>query len=264
MAAPVLGIDAAWTPNGSSGIAFVVPQGRGWRCAHVSSFVAPTGSPTDSPLIRSLLRSRAGRPAVVAIDIPLSRKSITGRRQADDCVSKEYGGRKCAVHSPTATRPGAISLRTVRGWEADGYQLATTDRAVGSALIEVYPHTGLLSLLKCKERFPYKVARARTFWKGDTHVRTGRLLMAFRQILDALERDIEGIDITLPNASQTSTRELKEVEDQLDALVCAWTAIQHIKGRTSALGDASAAIWVPTDSLRSDDDRQGCLASARA
>ena len=36
-----------------------------------------------------------------------------------------------------------------------------------------------------------------------------------------------------------------DVEDMLDALICAWIGIEHLEGRTIGLGDATAAIWVP-------------------
>lgn len=39
--------------------------------------------------------------------------------------------------------------------------------------------------------------------------------------------------------------ELKPLEDSLDALVCAWVAMEHLRGRTCALGDSTAAIWCP-------------------
>jgi predicted RNase H-like nuclease len=40
---------------------------------------------------------------------------------------------------------------------------------------------------------------------------------------------------------------MKALEDQLDALVCAWTAVEYLAGRLEPLGDETAAIWCPPE-----------------
>jgi len=35
------------------------------------------------------------------------------------------------------------------------------------------------------------------------------------------------------------------VPGRLDGLICAWIGIEHLEGRTTGRGDATAAIWVP-------------------
>ena len=42
---------------------------------------------------------------------------------------------------------------------------------------------------------------------------------------------------------------LKAVEDALDALVCAVSAIDYMEDRAEPLGDEEAAIWLPQSSL---------------
>ena len=34
------------------------------------------------------------------------------------------------------------------------------------------------------------------------------------------------------------------MKNMLDALICAWIGIEHLRGRTVGLGDSTAAIWV--------------------
>ena len=65
----------------------------------------------------------------------------------------------------------------------------------------------------------------------------------------ALAHEIEGVDRIIPSAHRIlqlgQRRLLKNLEDALDALVCAWTGIQILRGRAVAYGDDAGAIWVP-------------------
>jgi hypothetical protein len=80
-----------------------------------------------------------GRPVdLIAIDMPLARSPIVGRRTCDDAVSRAYGGRKCGTHSPSASRPGRISEDLKNGFVRAGYPLLT-DTIASKGTIEVYP-----------------------------------------------------------------------------------------------------------------------------
>ena len=50
--------------------------------------------------------------------------------------------------------------------------------------------------------------------------------------------------LPLPETS-APTRQLKSFEDQLDAVVCAWSSICALEGRAVPFGDAQAAVWIP-------------------
>jgi len=262
----VLGIDAAWTDHQPSGVALVQQQGQCWRCLAVApsyaSFLAHAeGFPVDwgarhrdsKPDVRKLLNASArmaGRPVdLIAIDMPLSTEPIGGRRSADQQVSSEFGSRGCSVHSPTTTRPGALSDELRSDLEQLGYPLQTTctHRSSAGGVLEVYPHVALLGLVGCDYRLPYKISRSRRYWPGlPVRQRIEKLLGNFRRIHGALERQIEAIDLPLPEPAAVATLSaIKPLEDGLDALVCAWVAMEHLQGRTRALGNSSAAIWCP-------------------
>ena len=77
--------------------------------------------------------------------------------------------------------------------------------------------------------------------------RIERLLDQFRAIKTSLDAHINGIPDFIPAPSELKTlASLKPMEDMLDALICAWMGIEHLEGLTTGLGDATAAIWVPT------------------
>jgi hypothetical protein len=196
----VLGIDAAWTLAQPSGVALVVERPEGWQLIAVASsyldFQAladrsrtiqshPSGSSPDASQLIAAAAALCWRPVdLVAIDIPLAQSPILGRRIADDAVSKAYGGRKCATHSPNASRPGRISDDLREGFERAGYPLRTR-MVEPPGLIEVYPHPALVELAGAAERLPYKAAKVRRYWPAAApSVRRARLYGTWRLIID--------------------------------------------------------------------------------
>ena len=182
--------------------------------------------------------------------MPVATTPITSRRAADTAISSRFGPRGCAVHSPSAERPGAIADQLRADFAALGYSLHTNDREQTTpALIECYPHVALLALLKRDYRVPYKMSRSGQYWKAEKLTRSERikrLLEQFRAIKAGLDLHISGIPEFIPKPSEVTTlTSLKPVEDMLDGLICAWIGIEHIEGRTIGLGNHTAAIWVP-------------------
>jgi predicted RNase H-like nuclease len=267
----ILGIDAAWTQTEPSGVALLVERERRWRCVAVapsySEFLAQSdGRPTNwmaqsfsgtAPDVPRLLRAAetlAGKPVdLVTLDMPVATVSFSSRRAADDAISKEFGSRWCSAHTPNATRPGPLGALLSRELSAAGFPLATARHPQGApALLEVYPHPALLSLLMRDRRVPYKVSKSGKYWpKLDVPARIAALLAEFSAIHTALSGALGPIPIHLsaPQTVETLAR-LKRYEDALDALVCAWVGVEHLNDRTVPLGDSTAAIWCPSDVIR--------------
>ncbi len=175
----ILGIDAAWTPTEPSGVALVVGEGSEWRTLCVApsyeSFIASAsgrkidwqsdsvnGSVPDVDKLLSAARSIAGiDPNLVAIDMPLATVPILGRRQADQAISRAFGGKGCSTHSPSATRPGALGTKLMADLTIVGYPLLTSSlmAPLNTGTIEVFPHPALLVLLDRAFRVPYKVSK---------------------------------------------------------------------------------------------------------
>jgi predicted RNase H-like nuclease len=260
----VLGIDAAWTAGQPSGVALCVERRGAWRCvalapsyadlaALASGRAVEWGRPRvqgGAPRPKELLRAAealapAATIAAVALDLPLARGAITGRRHADQEVSRRFGARKCGTHSPSPTRPGTISTVVRRGFEACGFRLVTRTPVCAPAVLEVYPHTALLSLLSAPERVPYKVAKSSAYSPGASpRERRQDLLRTWRKILAALREHVS-FELDLPRDFTTFSA-MKRYEDTLDALVCAWVAIEALAGEAFPLGDDFAAIWTPS------------------
>ncbi|MFZ0204799.1 MAG: DUF429 domain-containing protein, partial [Roseiarcus sp.] len=136
----VLGIDAAWAGTQPSGVALAEETERGWRLkAAASSYArfealaalapetpAQRGMKPDAIALLATCRHLTGRePDLIAVDMPLSRLPITGRRKSDNLVSSFYGARKCGTHSPSEQRPGPVSDGLRSALEERGYVLWT-------------------------------------------------------------------------------------------------------------------------------------------
>ena len=263
----VLGIDAAWTDKQPSGVAAAIERENGWTLAAVEpsyeDFVARAeGKPASGarprgslPVAAELLD--AGRKIcqspidLVAIDMPLAYTAITKRRCSDTQVSKRYGVKHAATHSPSAERPGKISdpLRTM--FEDAGYPLRTGDgsgKPPTQGLIEVYPHPALIEFLGSCHRLEYKASKTLKYWpKLSSTERRAELFSVWRSVVEALDKSIPGAVAALPPPKEDHKGwRLKSYEDQLDAVVCAAVAIACLEGRAEAFGDADSAIWVPT------------------
>ena len=104
----------------------------------------------------------------VSVDMPLATTPINSRRAADTAIASSFGPKGCAVHSPSALRPGAIADQLRERFAQLGVGLHTTTPArQGPALIECYPHVALLALLNRDYPVPYKVSRSAQYWKAE-------------------------------------------------------------------------------------------------
>ena len=262
----ILGVDAAWTAGEPTGVAVVSQSAKGWNCQGVApsyaSFIAltegepvswaikPSGEHPRSPdLVDAAAVLVGGSIDVVAVDMPVSTERFSSRRAADNAISQRFGAAWCSAHSPSATRPGQVG-RAFSEELSSSHRLVTDQREMGviPALIEVYPHPALLTLLKVSQRVPYKASKTGKYWVGKDLASRGQLLLEqWHLILEALNREIAGIDLPIPTTFTPgmTIAGLKRYEDALDALICAWVGIRYLKGRCDVFGDDTAAIWVP-------------------
>jgi predicted RNase H-like nuclease len=266
----ILAIDAAWTDGEPSGVALVAGQHDDWRCLCVApsydAFLGcASGTQVDwlsgrfrgtAPDMKKLLaaaRSIAGiEVTLIALDMPVATVPFASRRPADDAISKAFGGQGCSTHSPSAKRPGPLGSRIILELSDAGYPLATAADAVGTLgkVIEVYPHPALLGLVGRPYRVPYKVGKSCRYWpRVGRSERITRLLAEFTEIDRALYSTLGQTRVPLPAPHEVSKlAALKRYEDALDALVCAWVAIQYTTAAAAAYGDSTGAIWVPKSS----------------
>lgn len=267
--ATIIGIDAAWTAKEPSGVALVTSTPDGWRSIATApsydTFIKLSagekvnwgsksikGGLPDIPRLLVAARHLAGEQVhLVTIDMPVANVPFTARREADDAISREFGGRWCSAHTPSSIRPGKIGQGISKVLQESGYPLSV-DESVNvhsRCLLEVYPHPALLSLLQRDKRVPYKVSKSKKYWPdADIEERKMKLLLEYQAMYNKLENVFGILDFALPNIDTVPTlTSLKRYEDALDALVCAWVGSLFLAGKATPLGDSIAAIWCPQD-----------------
>jgi predicted RNase H-like nuclease len=225
------------------------------RVAHSFAAFVHSATKRDASFADVLQSARAllddGAPDVIAVDMPMSHNTITRRRASDRAVSKLLTRYGCP-----AMPPQPASEKLSREYQAQAARVGASLRIsydaarTSGSLIEVYPHAVWMSLLGACYRVPYKVRKEYPHLSnldaGEKKQRRMRMLQVVRDAIAQRIQDVPVIDASRP---------LKQTEDELDALACAWTGILYLNGQAKAYGDAESAIWVPADAESRSADR---------
>lgn len=276
MPAHILGIDAAWTAHQPSGVALLrarrnakpklIALGRSYDefltsgpHAKVDWRTRVRGClPPIDALLSHCKKLTRELPQIVALDIPLAAKPLTGRRPCDNAVTSAYVSRGAGTHTPSALRPGPISKSLFHQLSKAGYEWHTQGKAGHAArvFIETYPHPAIIELMQLRMRLAYKTSRVSQYWpEAKSRTRWLRLCKNLDALRLALIDEIDGLENLIPSANfllkNGNKARLKHLEDALDAVVCAWIGYQFWRGNALAYGNEQAAIWLPAPDFRS-------------
>jgi predicted RNase H-like nuclease/ppGpp synthetase/RelA/SpoT-type nucleotidyltranferase len=216
-----IGVDLAWGAKRPTGIAVVDGSGR---LVHVSSVR------TDEEILATLAPYAEGD-CVVAIDAPLIVTNPAGNRPAEAALNKDFARFDAGAHPANTGKP---EFRDVpRG--------AVLSQALGLDMnprsgrrrraIEVYPHPALVALFRLGRTLKYKNKPGRDLEGLRAELLT---LMSLLEGLVAAEPPLDLAPdapdspwAALRRQVETATRKsgLRVVEDQVDAVVCAYVAL---------------------------------------
>lgn len=240
----ILGWDAAWTAHGSGSWCILRHHpGKALKQLEVWEPTPRTAVACNKRLNDLLVTYR---PEMITIDMPVAKNVVNGYREADRCTTQSFSRYGCPVHSPSPDRPGQWGETCKHEMEKCGYKICTDVGSLKFGVMEVYPHTGLLHLLRLNYRFPYKVSRHRQLWpdvSSDESRKSCRSNM--QKIYQRLAREIDLPTWTSVCPSLNPLTSLKSFEDKLDALICAWSGYKIQEGCFIPFGDQDAAIWNP-------------------
>jgi len=156
--------------------------------------------------------------AVVAVDAPAIIRNASGIRPAERSLNAEFRRFDAGCHAANLGRPFAANvLAFSRALESRGFafQPDAAPRQRGRFQIEVHPHAASIRLFDLPRIVKYKRGR---------RAERSRELLRFRELLlerlVGLEPAVGGLE--LPEVPQVGN--LKPVEDQLDAVLCAYIA----------------------------------------
>lgn len=248
-----VGLDLAWGTRNRSGLAVLDGSGR----------LSALGEALDDDAITSWVRAHAPGSCVVAMDAPLVVTNRHGRRACEAEISRVFGRFHAGAHPSNLSRPGfadggrARALARRLQLDVDPYSPAPR-RAV-----EVYPHPATITLFGLERVIAYKQKAGRPV--ADLRVALGGLMRHLESLPDLDLRAAAWTGLVEQLAGATRKAELKRVEDQVDAVLCAYVGLHLVRSPqdSAVVGDAASGyIVVPVDErVRGHVD--GYLASTR-
>jgi predicted RNase H-like nuclease len=205
-----LGVDLGWYGK-PSGLASIGISGEGLHLRNVTRL-------ENSAEILRWIETEAGHgSAVVAVDAPLVIRNRTGIRDAERAMNQEFRRFHAGCHAANLGRPFAQNALSFSQKLADlgfGHGAGMTARAKGRFQIEVHPHAASVNLFDLPRIVKYK--------RGRRADRAKELRRLRRLMLSRLPLLHPALSLRLPGIPNTGS--LKPVEDQIDAVLCAYIA----------------------------------------
>lgn len=254
-----VGIDLAWGERRPTGLAVLDDDGH---------LLAVAAVRTDDEIVAALSPYVTGD-CLVAIDAPLVVTNATGNRPAEAALNKDFARFDAGAHPSNTGKPELRDEpRGARVASRLGLDINPRSRRARRG-IEVYPHPATVALFRLGRTLKYKN-------------KTGRDVEQLRAELLVLLGLVEGLGAADPSlrvdglaawrelraAAETATRksELRAVEDQVDAVVCAYIALfaERRPERTTTYGDLTTGYIVtpmlPDDLVPSPRAKRGAPA----
>lgn len=213
-----LGIDLAWGERARTGLAALDDSGR----------LAESRSVRTDDEIAAFVERPGSESVVAAIDAPLVVPNDTGQRPCEALVGKHFGRYRAGAYPANRGNPSffpqprGARLAARFGWDMDPAVPPGPGRAVA---IEVYPHPAMVSLFALEFVIPYKAKRGRDMTS---------LTAAYAALLGSVEATCGGVlalassarwrELRTIAAGATRKFQLKAIEDEIDAIFCAYLA----------------------------------------
>ncbi|MCW2796332.1 DUF429 domain-containing protein [Nocardioides sp.] len=235
-----VGIDLAWGEKQPTGLAVLDAEGR---LLHVSTVR------TDEQIAIALAPYVEG-PCLVAIDAPLIVRNATGSRPAEKALSKDFRQFDAGTHPSNTGKPefanGTRGARVCKLLGLDMDPRSGRDRRA----IEVYPHPATVVLFSLGRILKYKQKQGR-----DLELLRSELLTLMRHVEGVVETDVNWVGMRARVETATRKSELRVVEDQVDAVICAYVALfaERWPARTTTYGDFETG-YIVTPALPDGSD----------
>lgn len=229
-----IGVDLAWGDRSPTGLAVVDGTSRLLHLSAVRS---------DDEIAEALAPYVTGD-CLVAIDAPLVVTNPTGSRPAEKALSKDFRRFEAGAHPANTGKP-EFAHGTRGGRVAERLDLDIDPRSARSRrAIEVYPHPATVVLFDLPRTLKYKNKRGRDL---DGLREALLTLMSHVETVVDVDETWRGLRAQVEQATRKS--ELRVVEDQVDAVVCAYVALfaSRSPDRVTTYGDLETGyIVTPT------------------
>ena len=217
-----VGVDLAWSLSGGTGLC----------CIENGHVIASTRVSSDDEIVE-WLRPHVESDVLVAIDAPLILRNETGRRPCEQLISRCFGAQHASTHSANLGLPAfaggvrAESLALTLGLDVDPeFEPRTSVRRA----IEVYPHPAIVALFDHPVTLKYKAKPGRS---SESRIAELSSLVHLMEGLVDAEPALEVRSAPRWEALKSAVSEprsmsdLSRVEDEIDAVVCAYIALYY-------------------------------------
>ncbi|MEH3032489.1 MAG: DUF429 domain-containing protein [Aeromicrobium erythreum] len=236
-----VGLDLAWGERRPTGVAVLDPQARLLHVATVRD---------DDEIVAALAPYTDG-PCLVAVDAPLIVVNETGSRQAEKDLSADFRRFEAGAHPANLGKPefrdGSRGLRICRRLGLDLDPRSGRERRG----IEVYPHPATVVLFGLTQTLKYKAKPGR-----DLELLRAELLRLMDHVETVVTVDVTWQGLRDDVVAATRKSQLRVVEDQVDAVVCAYVGwfADRWPSRTTIYGDLETG-YIVTPTLRDETAR---------
>jgi len=218
-----IGIDLAWSTRNASGVAVIEGSKRGGVLKTAQVVYG------DDEIINFVQAHAKEGPAIIAIDAPLIVPNKTGRRIAEVEVGNLFRKYNAGAHPANRERlsswTGSIRGEEIsRKLERAGFKHDPFLKQFKGprAFLEVYPHPSMVVLFNLEKVIPYKAKPKRDYplrWSAfEKYVGHMRGLARANPALK-----MQG-DLLKKNVRELKGKALKNFEDVLDGVFCAYIA----------------------------------------
>src|SRR5262245_20599710 len=211
-----VGVDLAWGEQKPTGLAVLDPAGA---LVHVSTVR------TDEQIAAGLAPYITG-PCLVALDAPLIVRNATGNRPAEAALNRDFRAYEAGAHPSNTGKPEfRDGTRGARLCGQLGLDMNPRSGRLRRAL-EVYPHPAIVAVFGLPRTLKYKSKPGRdlNFLRDQLH-----LLMSHVDRLGRADPALvlgESWEILRGDVADAGRKvDLRRVEDQVDAVVCAYVGL---------------------------------------
>jgi predicted RNase H-like nuclease len=218
-----IGIDLAWSPRNPTGAAALRGDARG------ASLLDHRLLADDASIVAYIEQHAGDGPALVAVDAPLWVPNATGRRAAEAEIGRVFARYQAGAHPANRSRlafDGVVrGEAVVAALVARGYVHAP-EVAAGAPvrqIVEVFPHPAMVALFGLERTLKYKLKPGRS---AEHRLAEWRRYQAYLAALSQTDPPLRGQAALLArDVAALRGRRLKDYEDQVDALMCAYIAL---------------------------------------
>lgn len=223
-----IGLDLAWSPRNLSGGAVIQSRSLAQGGQLIDVALLDTNDAILSYVQRFAQNVQSlGLQIWIGVDAPLRVPNLTGRRQAEAQISQAFRVYHAGAHPANRQllmRDGVVRGEVlVAGLQALGIPHKTQFEPGSHAVVEVFPHPAMVTLFELAKVLPYK-AKPKRDWA--TRLGAWRQYQQHLAALKTADPPLTGIDDLVSQDVETlKGKKLKNYEDQMDAVICAYIAL---------------------------------------